>query len=295
MIDLRDMSIMTALARHRHFARAAAEAGMSQPAFSARIAKIEANLGVRVVYRGNRFEGFTDEGELVLRWSRRILRDAECMAQELRAIHGPLKGRVTLGVVPTALSHVALAPARLHARHPDLGLSIMSASSDVILRGLADHSLSAGITYIGGDIDPKFKTIPLYDERYVVLCPVEIAPRATDTMSWAEAARLPLCLLTPDMQNRQRIDAIFSDLGARPNIVLETNAFTAAIAQLHTGLAATIVPESMVRSLPAQARVRTLKLRAPEVSNAIGVVLPDYDPIPPNLAAALDALKSVAS
>ncbi|MEM9141051.1 MAG: LysR family transcriptional regulator, partial [Pseudomonadota bacterium] len=59
MPDLRDMELLAALARNRHFARAATECGISQPAFSARIRNMELDLGAAIVQRGNRFVGFT--------------------------------------------------------------------------------------------------------------------------------------------------------------------------------------------------------------------------------------------
>ena len=73
MTDLRDMQILTALARHKHFARAAEECGISQSAFSARISNLETEFGAPIVQRGNRFLGFTPEGEIVLKWARRLL------------------------------------------------------------------------------------------------------------------------------------------------------------------------------------------------------------------------------
>ena len=295
MIELRDMDLLTALARHRHFARAAADVGISQPAFSARIAKMEAQLKVRIVHRGNRFEGFTDEGERVLRWARRMLREADGMAQDLQALHGPLTGRVTLGVVPTALAHVSQAPALLSKAHPGLGLRIISASSNAILSGLDDHSLGAGVTYTDTTMPGELRAISLYEESYSLLCPPAIAPRNSGTIGWADAARLPLCLLTPDMQNRQRLDAIFKRAGAAPNIVLESNAFTTALGQIQTGFCATIIPNSLARTLPAVTGTVRLNLIDPVVRNPIGLVIPDLDPIPPATTAVLEALRAIPS
>ena len=62
MISLRDLEFLSALARHRHFARAAEECGVSQPAFSMRIRKMEERLGTSVVTRGNRFSRFHPGG-----------------------------------------------------------------------------------------------------------------------------------------------------------------------------------------------------------------------------------------
>ena len=87
MFDIRDMQLLVALERHGHFARAADDCGISQPAFSARIRNLELDLKSSIVLRGNRFMGFTPEGEIVLTWARKLLEDVDGMKQELSLIH----------------------------------------------------------------------------------------------------------------------------------------------------------------------------------------------------------------
>lgn len=291
MSDLRDMEMLVALAQHRHFARAAAEVSISQPAFSARIRRMEQDLGVQIVHRGNRFLGFTAEGEIVLGWARRLLKDADGLRQDIDDARGTLRGTVTIGVVPTALAFAAQAPVPLNARHPGLTLRILSATNDAILRGLEDHGFDAGITYTDARLPAGLTTRPLYQERYVLLCPPPLAPRRSGTATWAEAAKLPLCLLTRDMHNRQILDSIFADVGHAPRPVMETNAFTAALGQISAGLAATIVPDAMARSLTTDAVA--LPLIRPEVTKPIGLVSQSFDPEPPALAALAAALAAV--
>lgn len=67
MFEIRDLQLLSALARHRHFAKAAEECGISQPAFSMRIRNLEDRLGVSIVRRANRFQGLTEEGEMIVR------------------------------------------------------------------------------------------------------------------------------------------------------------------------------------------------------------------------------------
>ena len=66
---LRQLEYLSALARERHFGRAAAACQVSQPTLSEAIRRLEAELGVQVVRRGRRFEGFTLEGERAVAWS----------------------------------------------------------------------------------------------------------------------------------------------------------------------------------------------------------------------------------
>jgi len=88
--DIRDLQMLQALAQRRHFTQAAADCGISQPAFSARIRHLEKMLGVPVVRRGNKFLGFTKDGELLLKWASKILADAEGLRQEMEVSKGEL-------------------------------------------------------------------------------------------------------------------------------------------------------------------------------------------------------------
>ena len=294
MADLRDMQLLAALARHEHFARAAEECGISQPAFSARIRNLETDLGVPIVKRGNRFMGFTPEGEIALRWARRMVADADGLRQDIEAARGALSGRLSIGVVPTAVTFAAQTPAILRAAHPDLTIQLFSMTSVDIRRGIEDFTLDAGVTYLDDAALAAFRVRPLYEERYVLLVPPSLAPRRQGTATWKEAADLPLCLLTKNMRNRQILDEIFESVGAHPKPVMETNAFVAALAQVASGTLATIAPEYLADSLPnAEGAVR-LALTDPEVARPIGLVMAERNPMPPALGALITAMAAVS-
>ncbi len=294
MADLRDMELIAALARHKHFARAAEECGISQPAFSARIRNFETTLGVPMVKRGNRFLGFTPEGEIVLKWARRMILDADGMRQEVQSAKGALVGRLSIGAVPTALTFAAGVPAQIHKQHPGLAMRLLSMSSSDIIRGIEDFTLDAGITYLDDRTLGSLKTVPLYDEQYVLLVPPALAPRQSGTVTWREAADLPLCLLTSNMRNRQIVDEIFASVGASPKPIMETNAFVAALTQVARGALATIAPELLADTLPiAEGSVR-LRLVEPQATRSIGLVMADRDPQPPAFKAFSDVIQKIA-
>lgn len=289
MTDIRDMELLSALAVHGHFARAAEACGISQPAFSARIRNLELSLGVPIVKRGNRFLGFTAEGEIALKWAHRIVSDADGLTQEVAAAKGALSGTLTLGAVPTALTFAARAPGLLHGGHPGLLVQLFSATSAEIRRGLEDFSMDAGITYLDVPLAAGTRAVPLYDERYELLCPEAMAPRAAE-ISWAEAARLPLCLLTRNMRNRKIVDDAFAAAGAAPRLAMETNAFTAVLAHVATGAAAAILPHVLADSLAMPAGARRLALTDPVVEKPIGIVTSDLEPGLPAVRALIEVL-----
>jgi len=290
MIELRDMQLLSALARHRHFAKAAADCGISQPAFSMRIRKLEDKLGVAIVRRANRFQGLTEEGEMLVARSRKILDDARALEQEFKAARGEIVGTLVLGTVPTAASYAARLAIQLHRAHPRIVTRIETATSLAIQQRLDEGTIDAGLTY-GDGIDPDLASVEgLYDESYVVLAPVDMVSSGATEITWAEAAELPLSLLEPRMQNRSILDRMFADLGLHPRIVVETNGFLASMVMAREGLAATIVPEVLVDSLGALDGTRVLPLHAPVLSKPICLATPGRQtPLP-----VVRALKAVA-
>lgn len=102
MIDKLEMFL--ALARTRHFGKAAEECGVTQPTLSAAIRQLEDQLGVMLVLRGSRFHGLTPEGKRVLEWARQIVGDARTMREEMRAAKQGLSGNLRIAAIPTALN-----------------------------------------------------------------------------------------------------------------------------------------------------------------------------------------------
>jgi len=99
------LDYLLALARGKHFGRAAESCGVTQPTMSAGIKQLEDMLGVLLVNRGSRFHSFTHEGERALEWARRIVGDTRAMRDEIRALRlGELAGHLTIAVIPTALA-----------------------------------------------------------------------------------------------------------------------------------------------------------------------------------------------
>ncbi|MCW2915145.1 MAG: LysR family transcriptional regulator [Actinomycetia bacterium] len=277
---LRQLEYLTALARERHFARAAEACHVSQPALSAAIRKLEAELDVPIVRRGNRFEGFTPEGERVLRWAYRILSERDGLTDDVGTIRQGLTGRLRIGAIPTTLTTLPLLTVPFCAEHPQVGLSVLSLSSANIQRRLAEFEIDAGITYLGAGALPHLRAHHLYHERYVLLTTVAGRFAGHTSVTWADAAHIPLCLLTPDMQNRRTLDRIFDEAGAEPTAVLETNSVSALYAHVRDGQWSSVVPHAWLRVFGVPAGMRVIPLVQPTAAQSVGLVVLDRDPEP---------------
>src|ERR1700743_3094535 len=97
---LRQLEYFVAVARERHFARAAEACYVSQPALSASIAKLERELNVTLINRGRNFEGLTLEGERLVVWAKRVLAVHDGLKAEAAAMRSGISGSLRLGTGP---------------------------------------------------------------------------------------------------------------------------------------------------------------------------------------------------
>ncbi len=299
---LRQLEYLVALAKERHFGRAAAACGVTQPTLSAAIRELESDLDVLIVERGQRFQGFTTAGEQVLAWARRILADCTALRQEIGEGRSGLVGRLAIGIIPTALPSVGLLVGALRQSHPLVQVVIRSLSSIEIQRGLDSFELDAAITYLDNEPLLRIDAWPLYRERYYLVTADPALFARRKSLSWSEVASVPLCLLSADMQNRRILNAAFEKAGVAPNAVVETNSILAVYALLRdAGLASVLSQISLhlLGSAPgggptaqsAMPFLRALPLAGPTPRHAIGLVVPAREPMLPITRALIDTVR----
>ena len=107
-------------------------------------------------------------------------------------------------------------------------------------------------------------------------------------MTWAEVASVPLCLLTPNMQNRRIIDGLLRGAGAIPQPTLESNSMIVLFAHVRTGRWASVMPSKLAETLGLTETIRAIPIVEPEAVHEVGLVVPKREPMTP-LASALVA------
>jgi DNA-binding transcriptional LysR family regulator len=282
---IRHFEYLVALAQERHFARAAAACNVTQPALSAGLKHLEECFGVVIVERGHRFHGFTIEGEHILAWARHLLAERDALSQELSAMRQGLTGHLRIGGIPVALPVLPLLTTPFSARHPRVRLTVSSLTSREIQRGLDECSLDIGLTYLDNEPLLHVRSVPVYRERYVVLTPPDGPFAGRTSISWAEAADLRLCLLTPAMQNRRIIDSYCRAIGITLDPVLETTSLVTLVSHLRRGEWSTILPHTIRYLIGDEHGLLMLPLIEPAATHEIGLIVPDRDPLTPTAAA----------
>ncbi|MGH3166617.1 MAG: LysR family transcriptional regulator, partial [Trebonia sp.] len=270
----RQLEYFVAVARERHFARAAEACYVSQPALSAAIVRLERELNVTLINRGHNYEGLTPEGERLVVWAKRILAEHDAFKAEAIAMKTGIAGTLRLGTGPTVSTTTGLPVAAFCALHPLAKVRICSRlSATELRRQLRDFQLDAAIGHFDAVDTEGLEVKALYEERYVLLVLGErLAPAARD-ITWTEAAKLPLALLTPDMRFRQIIDAAFRECGATAAPQVETDSVASLCAHVATGAWASVVPHTWLRAIPAPGEMRAIPLTGPESKAQISVAI----------------------
>ena len=130
-----------------------------------------------------------------------------------------------------------------------------------------------------------------YRERYCLLVRTDHELAKAPSVSCAEAAKQPICLLTSDMQNRRIIDRAFREANSAPIPRLETNSVINLCANVRLMGLASIILEYFLDVLGPISDVRAVPLTEPLVEHNVGLVAVDRDPISPLVLAAFECAK----
>jgi DNA-binding transcriptional LysR family regulator len=288
------LEYILALAREKHFGRAAETCGVTQPTLSAGVRQLEEQMGVLLVNRGSRFQSFTPEGQRVLDWARRIVGDSRAMREEINTLRSGLAGQLRIAAIPTALAMVAALTTPYRERHPNVRFTIYSRTSVEILELLENLEIDAGITYLGNEPLGRVTAVPLYRERYRLLTSADAPLGNRDSVTWAEVAQVPLCLLTPDMQNRRIIDGLLKGAGGESRPTLESDSMILLFSHVRTGRWASVMPAKLAETLGLTDTLRAIPITDPEAVQTIGLVAPAREPMMPITTALVAEARRVA-
>ncbi len=273
---LPSLRYLVALNEHRHFGRAAQACHITQPALSNALRALEQEFAAVIVKRDRNYVGFTPEGEIILASAQRMLHEHALLQESLKgdalAPHGPLR----IGAVPTAVPVAARFAAMLQSRQSGIRPIVLSLSSAELEKGLETLSLDLAMGYIER-MDSKgarLSSFEQYTEHYFLLRRAE-SPQADglrigQALTWQQAARFPLCLLTPEMHNRTIVDAALRQAGVQVAPAMETNSILAMALSVAQGHMCGILPGALVGAVRGDRQLEALPLVEPEVRTPIG-------------------------
>jgi LysR family hydrogen peroxide-inducible transcriptional activator len=192
---LKQLQYLVALNDAGHFGRAAEACFVTQSTLSAGLRELETLIGVTLVERTRRVVRFTPLGQQIAAKARKVLREAEELADMARAAGKPLSGDLRMGVIPTIAPFLlpGLLP-KLRGDYPELKLYLREETSqaacDNLHRGQLDCVLLA-LPFACGEVEAA----PLFDDRLFVAFAPDSAADLPDMVSASAIDQDKLLLL----------------------------------------------------------------------------------------------------
>lgn len=285
-MQLRYLEYFVALARERHFARAAQACHVAQPTLSAGLTSLESSLGQRLVIRDRRFVDLSPQGYAILPFAQQMLADHLAMRSALNSDTGPLRGTVRLGIIPAAMPSVGHIVRQFGKVHPGLHVDIKSMTSREIEQALVARDLDAGVTYLSNEPLAQVRSVPLYTEQFVFVTHKDSAVAALPSISLTQAVTHRLCLLHEGMQNRRILNARLHERGVQADPIATADSYVALLALVADGGMDAIITSTHGDMVAAHPTLRIVPIADQMEENQIGLVIIDREPLSPLARAA---------
>ncbi len=276
-LTLKHLRYFEALARHRHFGRAAEASAISQPALSLQVKELEDILGAPLVERGARQIRLTPLGEDFAMRARDVLRSVDELAALARASTGPLAGRLRLGVIPTVAPYLLPDLIRqLADRFPDLTLHPREAVTSRLVRDLTEGRLDLALVALPVS-EPSLAEHPLFDEEFLLVRPAAQAQDPVPTL--AQLGRMQLLLLEEGHCFRDQAISVCKLPRLPAGEIMEGSSLSTLVQMVAAGIGVTLIPAMAAPLEERSAAVAIDRLPKPRPGRTIGLVWRKSNPL----------------
>jgi LysR family hydrogen peroxide-inducible transcriptional activator len=271
MITLRQLRYFDALARQRHFGRAAAECAVSQPALSMQIRELELELGADLVERRHGEVTLTGLGAEVAQRGERILSAARDLGDFVRHRGRVLAGDLHFGVIPSLAPYVLpkILP-ELQRRYPELRLELRETQTRFLVEELARGELDVMMLALplqGSEIE----TLRLFEDEFLLAVSADDPRPETERVSPSELDQQRLILLEEGHCLRDQALAYCSSLRGAASLGLGATSLATVMQMVANGYGITLLPRVAVDVELRDQRVKLLRFAPPEPSRTIGL------------------------
>jgi len=270
MITLRQLRYLAALARHRHFGRAAADCAVTQPALSMQIRELEREIGADLVERRPGEIELTELGGEIAARADAILTATHDLVDFARH-RDLLSGHLKLGIIPTLAPYVLprVLP-RLQTAHPHLRLEVRETQTRALIEELVRGHLDCVMLALpveGADVE----TLPLFDDPFLLAVPTGEPLPLTGRVSVEGVDQRRLILLEEGHCLRDQALAFCAAPSREAPTSLGATSLATVMQMVANGYGVTLVPEVAVDVEVRDDRVKLMRFVDPQPARTVGL------------------------
>jgi LysR family transcriptional regulator, hydrogen peroxide-inducible genes activator len=270
MITLRQLRYLTALARHRHFGRAAEDCAVTQPALSMQVRELERAIGAQLVERRAGEIALTETGVEVAERAEHILAAAGDLIDFARH-RGVLTGRLRFGIIPTLAPYVLprVLPL-LQSAYPKLRLDVRETRTGTLLRELVTGELDAAMVALPTE-GSEIETLRLFDDPFLLAVPGAYRAPRNGRLAVDDVDKHRLILLEEGHCLRDQALAFCGTATGDACAGLGATSLTTVMQMVANGYGVTLLPEIAADVEVRDGRVKLLRFAEPQPARTIGL------------------------
>ncbi len=269
-MDLQQIRSFVAVARHRHFTRAAAELHLGQPAVSQHVRRLEAELGARLLSRTTRSVELTEAGALLLARCERALGELDAGLAELAELRGLLRGRLRIGAMQWLEPYdLAAALATFHDLHPAIDIRVVEEVAQSMLASVLADQLDVAFVPIEEGLAPGLEAELLFEDELVLVVAADHPLAGRAHVRLAALREEPFVFLREGTGLRRAVELGARAAGFEPQVRFETNELTRVLALVGRGLGVSAVSRAVAAA--AGEELVAVRLR-PALRREVGIV-----------------------
>ncbi|MET9862581.1 LysR family transcriptional regulator [Streptomyces smyrnaeus] len=294
-MDLRQLEFFVAVVEEAGFTRAAERLHLAQPGISARIRRLERELGHPLLDRTGRSVTPTEVGEAVLPYARAALEAVENVRHAADAFTGLLRGHVAVGLVSGATGQfdIAAVLADFHREHPHVEIALTEDTSERMLQALRRGELDIGVLGLADEHPPEGTAAEIVVDEPVVAAVAPGDPllaHGAGPVGVTALRERALISLPSGTGLRGVLERVCAEAGFRPRVAFEAAAPPLLARLAARGLGVAVVPDMPPR-VAASLGLRTLRL-TPQPRARIALTWRTGGPTAPAARALLPRLRS---
>lgn len=279
---IRQLWMFLAVAEERHFGRAAARLGMSQPPLTEQIKVLEQSLKLQLFERSRRGTQLSAAGAAILPAVRQFAGQVEQLERVVREVAAGQSGVLHVGAITSAmLDTVPPLLNQLRRLHPHLTVFVREIDSVEAVPALVSGELDLAFVRIDGDVGEGISTLALTEDRLAVALPKD------HKLAAMPRVRLQSLALEQLVMSSRQVSPVYFDMltavcrshGFTPRVLHEVRSVSSQIAYVGCGQGVALVPASMKKLAPENVVIRPLKEKVMVVTAALAWNTARYHPL----------------
>jgi DNA-binding transcriptional LysR family regulator len=278
MFDARLLSVFREVATRGSFSEAAVALSFTQPAISQQIARLERQLGTRLLARDARGVTLTPAGEVLLRHAEAVLAQLRAAEAEVQAVAGVERPRLRVGAFPSAAASImppALAELRAERPSADVMMRVVEGPQAVeaLRTGDLDLALLLDSELTPLELPAEIEAVPVLDDPLLVALPYShpLAGRSAVALTDLRDEEWMVCGVDGTCPDSNVVLRACRDAGFLPKIGFDSDDYAAVQGMVASGMGVALIPSLALVGARSDIAIKPLRDATPARRIRVGV------------------------